>query len=373
MKPSEIMRVAVVHPRDLGGSEIDQWRALQEADPAFDNPFLSPEFTLAVGGVRDKTRVAVLSDGPDIIGFFPFERHPLGIGRPVAAGLTDAQGMVHAKDAEIDPHRLIRDCGLDVFEFDHLVVGQPLASPTVTAHPSPIIDLSAGFDSYLTTVKERSGKTYRSTVNKRRKLERDVGVVCHEFATTSLSTLRTLLRWKTDQYRRTGRSNRFARRWIVELVQHLLATRGESFAGVLDMVYADGRPVAGHFGLRTRTTLVGWFPAYDPAFAKYSPGLIHHLAMIERAAASGIRVIDLGRGEKEYKEKLKNGEFAVLEGRLARPGVIGALHWLLSVPPRKTRNAVLASPRLRTTADRALKTYGRLRTGLTRRIPGDHR
>jgi CelD/BcsL family acetyltransferase involved in cellulose biosynthesis len=179
-----------------------------------------------------------------------------------------------------------------------------------------------------------------------------------------LRPLRTLLAWKTDQYRRTGRTDRFAKPWIVELVEHLLATQTEHFGGVLDMIYVDGHPVAGHFGLRTRTTLAGWFPAYDTAYARYSPGLIHHLAMAERAAEAGIEIIDMGRGEKEYKEKLKNGEYYVAEGRIARRSVGAGAHWMLRVPVRRLRSTVLASPLLTSTADRTLKTFGRLRTTL---------
>ncbi|MEV0615264.1 GNAT family N-acetyltransferase [Nonomuraea sp. NPDC050404] len=360
------MRITLVTPRELGESEISRWRALQEADQAFDNPFLSPEFTLTVGELRDVVRVAVLYDGPDIVGFFPFERYPMGIGKPVASGLTDAQGLVHAKGLDIDPLRLLKDCGLAVYEFDHLVSGQPLLKGRHERHPSPIIDLRQGWERYTETLRHNSGKTYKSTLAKSRKLQRDSGSIRHDYATTGLAPLRTLLSWKTDQYRRTGRTDRFAHKWIVELVERLLATQSDSFAGVLDMVYAGDRPMAGHFGLRTRTTLAGWFPAYDTSFAKYSPGLIHHLAMAERAAESGIEIIDMGRGQKEYKDKLKTAELEVAEGRVARIGPAAGLHWVMRVPVRKTRATVMASPLLLKTADKTLKTYGRLRTVLQR-------
>ncbi|MEU6711602.1 GNAT family N-acetyltransferase [Nonomuraea sp. NPDC046802] len=309
-------------------------------------------------------RVAVLYDGPDIVGFFPFERHKLGIGKPVAAGLTDAQGLVHAKGLDLDPRRLIKDCGLAVYEFDHLVAGQPLLSERHDRHPSPIIDLRDGYERYTGALKEHSGKTYKTTLAKSRKLEREAGRLRHDYAITDLAPLHTLLAWKTGQYRRTGRSDRFAQRWIVELVERLLAVQSDSFAGVLDMIYVDDEPVAGHFGLRTRTTLSGWFPAYDTRFAKYSPGLIHHLAMAERAAGSGIQMIDMGRGQKEYKDKLKTGELQVAEGRVARLSPAAGVHWMMRVPVRKTRATVLANPLLLKTADKALKTYGRLRTVL---------
>ncbi|WP_326636177.1 GNAT family N-acetyltransferase [Nonomuraea fuscirosea] len=358
------MRITLALPRELGPTEVTRWRALQEAHAAFDNPFLSPEFTLTVGELRDDVRVAIIHDGQEIVGFFPFERHPLGIGKPVASGLTDAQGLVHAKDVHIDPVRLIKGCGLSVYEFDHLVAGQPLMGEHHERHPSPIIDLRDGWERYTEFLRAHSGKTYKSTLAKSRKLQREAGPIRHDYATTDLAPLRTLLGWKTDQYRRTGRTDRFAHQWIVELVERLLATQTESFAGVLDMVYVDERPVAGHFGVRTRTTLAGWFPAYDPRYSKYSPGLIHHLAMAERAAESGIQVIDMGRGQKEYKDKLKNGELEVAEGRVARVGAAAGLHWLMRVPVRKTRATVMANPLLLKTADKALKTYGRLRTVL---------
>lgn len=358
------MHVTLVRPSELGASEVGRWRALQEADPAFDNPFLSPEFTITVGELRDMVWVAVVYDGPDIVGFFPFERHPLGIGRPVAAGLTDAQGMIHVKDADIHPHRLLKLCGLAVYEYDHLVADQPMQGAKADAYPSPIIGLRDGYGTYTEFLREHSGKTYKSTLAKTRKLRRDIGEVRHDYATADLAPLRTLLSWKTDQYRRTGRTDRFAHQWIVELVERLLDTRTESFAGVLDMVYIDGTPLAGHFGIRTRTTLAGWFPAYDTSFAKYSPGLIQHLAMAEKAAESGIQVIDMGRGHKEYKEKLKNGELMVTEGRIARLSPSAGVHWMLRVPARKARATVLANPLLHRTADKALKTYGRLRAVL---------
>ncbi|MEV0589141.1 GNAT family N-acetyltransferase [Nonomuraea sp. NPDC050310] len=356
------MRLTVVHPRELGDSEVGRWRELQRADPALDNPFLSPEFTQVTGEVRPQVRVAVLEEGPRVVGFFPFERHALGIGKPVAAGLTDAQGLVVAKDVELDPVRLIKDAGLAVYEFDHLVAGQPLLTARHERHPSPVIDLRDGWDAYTAHLVRESGKTYKSTLAKARKLERDLGPLRHDYGVADDAALGTLLRWKTDQYRRTGRADRFAHPWIVELVERLMAVRTDSFAGVLDMVYVDGVPMAGHFGLRTATTLVGWFPAYDPAFGKYSPGLIHHLSMAEQAAKHGIELIDLGRGAKEYKDKLKTGEFTVAEGRVATAGPGAAAHWMMRVPPRRLRAAVLAHPRLLRVADRALKAFGRVRT-----------
>jgi len=76
------VNVDVVRPDELGEAELGQWRAFQAATPSLHNPFLSPEFTITVGRFRPRTRVGVLTDGGDVVGFFPFERAALGRGLP---------------------------------------------------------------------------------------------------------------------------------------------------------------------------------------------------------------------------------------------------------------------------------------------------
>jgi CelD/BcsL family acetyltransferase involved in cellulose biosynthesis len=75
------MRISVIEPRELGMAELARWRALQEASPSLDDPFLSPEFTATAAGFRSRVRVAVLGERPDILGFFPFGDHTLGMAK----------------------------------------------------------------------------------------------------------------------------------------------------------------------------------------------------------------------------------------------------------------------------------------------------
>ena len=79
------MQISVVRPDELGQNEVDAWHRMQRKTASLASPFLCPEFTLAVGGFRRGARVAVLSDGPELAGFFPFERRRLGVGVPIGA------------------------------------------------------------------------------------------------------------------------------------------------------------------------------------------------------------------------------------------------------------------------------------------------
>ncbi|WP_214365533.1 GNAT family N-acetyltransferase [Pseudonocardia sp. H11422] len=358
------MQVAVAHPSELGQTELTTWRDFQRSRPGWANPFLSPEFTLAVGRLRPQARVGVLFDGHQITGFFPFEKRPLGYGVPIAAGLTDCQGLVHAPDLDWDPQELLRRCDLAVWEFDHLVDGQrPFAPYEVLRSPSPIIDIRGGFDSYMAE-RRRGSPMVRDLPRKRRRLAREVGEVRFVFDSRDREALRTVLAWKSAQYQRTGRADRFAHPWIVALIEQLLEERTADFSGLLSLLYAGDHLVAGHFGLRSNRVIPTWFPAYDTRFGRHSPGLLLHLAMAEGAAHAGVDHIDMGRGPKSYKESLKSRDLAVAEGRVVRRVPAAALHWARRVPVRRLRNVVTDHPALFRAADRLLQTGGRVRTTL---------
>ncbi|RJL32657.1 GNAT family N-acetyltransferase [Bailinhaonella thermotolerans] len=362
------MKVHVVRPGDLGDAELDRWRALQRAAPTAANPLLAPEFTLALGRHRDDVRVAVIEDATGVAGFFPYERRPLGVGRPAGMGLTDFQGMVYAPGLDLDARDLLRPCRVQVWRFDRVPADQrPFAAHAARLIPSAYMDLGEGFDAYLAGLRGRSPAFYRTAMYKRRKLARDHGELTFTWAATDHEALRRLMAWKSDQYRRTGRFDRFAQPWITGLVEDLHA----SGLTVVTTLYAGGRPVAGDVALRLGNTVVGWFPAYDPGFSRYSPGMLHHLRMAEAAAAAGVRHVEMGViGGKRYKDWLKNGERLVAEGRVARSSLSAGLHWVGSAPAHRVRDLVLANPGLYRRADRVLKTYGRLRTTVAARRTG---
>ncbi|MFC4906106.1 GNAT family N-acetyltransferase [Actinomadura gamaensis] len=358
------MKVSVVRPSDLGPAEIGRWRVLQGADPDLANPFLAPEFTLGVGRFRGEgpgrvdVLVAVVEDAGEIAAFFPFERGPLGIGHPVGFGLTDLQGIVGPSDLPLNARALLRACGLAVWDFDHLLAAQRAFAPHHTVRRvEPVMDLGAGFAAFEEEMRRAAPKTHKTIRYKERKLGRDVGEIRYVFASDDPDDLRRLMAWKSDQYNRTGRTDRFARPWIVALVEHFHRTG----FGVLSVLWAGDEPVSAHFGLRNEGVMAGWFPAYDTRFGKYSPGMIGHLRLAEGCTRNGITEIAMGRGGKEFKEGFKGREIPIAEGRVARATAGAGVHWVRATPLNKARGAVLDNPALYKRADRVLKTYAKLR------------
>ncbi|MFF3325454.1 GNAT family N-acetyltransferase [Streptomyces sp. NPDC002889] len=349
-------------PSELGARETDAWRELRAKSGAPANPFMEPEFTLAVGRVRSAARVAVLWDDGQPAGFFPYEQGPLGHGRAIGLGVSDCQGAVLRPGLRIAPRELLRACGLSTWEFDNLEAGQEtFGAGAAEEFGSPVVDIGAGYAAYEDVLRGQSPKFLKTTLAKERRLGRQVGEVRFVFDERDPAALHTLMGWKSAQYRRTGRRDRFAQDWISILVRRLQETRAPGCSGVLSVLYTAGRPVAAHFGLRSRTVLSCWFPAYDPEFAKYSPGLALHLRMAEGAAAAGIGMLDLGRGDAEYKDALKTGELRVHEGASVRPGARAALLWLGREPVRRAHSFVRSRPRLAGYAQQTLNRVGSLR------------
>lgn len=351
------MDVDVVPPADLSEALLERWRELHGADPALHSPYLRPELTLAAGAVRDDVRVGVASEGGRVVGFFPFQRPLPGVARPVAGPLDDCQAFVCAPEARWRAHELLRGCGIRVWRFDHLVASQrPFAPYHVRVLDSPAIDLRAGYEDYLASHRRAGSKRVASLRRKRRRLEDAVGPLRYERHVVDEEVFRTVLAWKSAQFVATGRLDPFRRPWTVDLLRRLLAERTPGFAGVLSVLWTgDGRPAAIHLGMRSATVWHYWFPSYDHALARHSPGLVLLLAMAEDAAAQGLTRIDLGKGDDRYKQEWANASGRVAEGsvmpaplRLAAGAGQRAADWLRTTPLRRlARGPARAARRVR--------------------------
>src|SRR5580692_9903645 len=94
------MNVEVIHPNELGPSDLELWRRFQTEDARLASPFLAPEFAQAVGRARQDARVAVIGDG-GIAGYFAFQVDGT-VGVPIGASICDTQAVVCRRDLDWD-------------------------------------------------------------------------------------------------------------------------------------------------------------------------------------------------------------------------------------------------------------------------------
>ena len=350
------MSVRVVEARSLTPHHIAQWSHIQRSDTTLATPFFCPEFTRIVASARDDVHVGVLHGNETIVGFFPFQRGRWGSGRPVGWRLSDYHGAIVEPGVSWRAKELIRDCGLKTWEFDHLIASQRAFEPFHRSRQeSPVMELSNGLEAYVAALRKDGGGRVIATVGRKmRKLEREHGTLRFAVHVAERDVLCTLLRWKRDQYRRTGAADILAHDWTRRVVELAHATQTPTFAGVLSALYAGDRIAALHMGLRSSSIWHYWLPAYDGDLATYSPGLILLLKMAESAQSLGIRTIDLGKGEADYKRSFMSGSVAIAEGRVELPSLAAATLRLRHATRPLARRTLLGGP-ARRIAKRALR------------------
>jgi len=301
------------------------WLELLNQNPILSSPFFSPEFTQIVAAARDSVEVAVVEDGGQIIAIFPFERRRCNVAGPVGSFISDYHGAVCTPDCHLQPRALLRACGLNAWDFNHTPASQTVFTPFFREqHRSPIIDVSAGYDHYVRERREAGTEQIKKNGNLVRRLEREVGPLKFTPHSPEPALLETLLQWKSAQFRHNGWRDLFSIPWVRDTIEGIRSTQSPDFAGMLSVLSAGDKLVAMHFGMRSATVWHYWFPSYDPAFSKYSPGVILLLKMAEAAPMMGIRTIDLGCGEHSYKWRLMNGFISTASGSVEVPGIVMA-------------------------------------------------
>jgi len=326
----------------------EAWLRLRRQNSDLQSPYFSPLFTQIVAAARDDVEVATVRRAGELVAIFPFERRRCSFAGPVGSFLSDYHGVISSSDFVFNPQDLLRSCHLVAWDFDHVPLAQSSFSPfQQQQNRSPIIDLTQGYEAYVKERREAGTEQIKKNGNLLRRLEREVGPLRFVTHSSDKTLLDQLLAWKTDQFRRNRWRDIFSVSWVRQTMEGIHATQTPEFAGLLSVLYAGDKLVAAHFGMRSATVWHYWFPTYDHAFSKYSPGVMLLLQMAEAAPAMGIRTIDLGCGEHSYKERLMNGFVPTVGGsvEVTCPATIARRVWTpVSKLPFNARCLVSKTP-----------------------------
>jgi len=145
---------------------------------------------------------------------------------------------------------------------------------------------------------------------------REIGPLRFELNASDPTLLRTVIQWKCDQSRRAGIYSILRWKWSQRLLESILTQKYESFGGMLSVLWAGDTLAAIHMGMRAGPVLHWWFPTYNRALAKYSPGLILLLYVLREAEEIGIKRVDLGKGDELYKRRFMTGSEMVAVGSI---------------------------------------------------------
>ncbi len=313
------MKVEVIPANRLESRHVVAWNDILRMRPSLDSPFFTPDFAQIVASVRQDVEVALLYDDDRLAGFFPFQRTSMNVATPVGVGFSEFHGVIASPDLRWTATELLRGCGLLAWKYDHVPVSQePFAKFHQRVGGSPYMDLTQGFEAYCAQRQRCGSSVIRQTARKHRKLQRMVGQVDFELHDCGQHGLDKLIEWKSAQHARTGVVDVFKFRWVTDLLRRVHSHQKASFSGVMSVLSAGGQPIAVHLGMRTGTVAHVWYPAFNPDFGEYSPGMILFLELARALAEDGVRRIDLGPTPQRYKQSLRSGDIPVAIGTADR-------------------------------------------------------
>jgi CelD/BcsL family acetyltransferase involved in cellulose biosynthesis len=314
--------------RRIASSELDaelmaRWECLRRQSAVFESPFFHPQFTRRVAEVKTGVEVAIVEMDGEIRAFWPYERISRSLAGPVGGVLSDYHGVVGdmGRAGRLDPRDLLRACRLRAWDFTHFPADQSLiVLGRARSLSSPQIDLSRGFAAYAEDRRAAGSHWIARVAHSERRLAKTVGPLRFVFDDRDVSAFQKLLEWKSAQYARTRNPDLFASGPSRAVLEAIWRAPVEGFSGVLSTLYAGDHLIAAHFGLRSRSVLHYWFPAYDVDQARHSPGLVLMLNLVKASVEAGVAKIDLGAGEDPYKLRLATGSAPLAWGSLEIPG-----------------------------------------------------
>ena len=305
----------MVDPVSLTADEIALWNRFRAAQQSLASPYFSPKYFQAASKAIRNVQIAICEVNGEIAAFFPFQRRTLGIAKPVGGPFSDYHGVIARSGFRFDPRTLLKDCGLTAFDYDHLPADQiDFAGFSQNSATSQRMDLSESFEHYRLQRKAAGSGEIENTLKKQTKLTKEVGSVKFIQHDSDRETFKKLIAWKNDQHKRTGVYPVLEHKCAVDFLQEILTFQENDFCGLMPSLYVNGSLAATSFCIRSGETLHYLITTYNVALQKYSPGLILLINMAIQAEHSGLKTIDLGKGQERYKLSLSNDALPLLEG-----------------------------------------------------------
>jgi len=247
----------------------------------------------------------------------------MGCAERAGAEMTDYFGLIAQPDVQIAACDLLRLAGLEHLYFTHLDQTQSIYGLRgEQPETGLLLKLEPGIDYWTQRLRPANRKLASETERLERLVQREHGPLRFCPAESAWAQpLKNLIRYKGEQYVRSGGDNMFLEPWRRGLLERLADSRESSCTGMLSTLFAGDTWLASHFGLRSAGVLHYWFPVYNRDMRRYAPGRLLMKNIIQQAPALGISLVDRGAGDTPAKRQLTNHEHLLYRGAWYRLGI----------------------------------------------------
>ncbi len=302
------LKVSIIKTIELGPREIARWREIQFNTPHLQNPFLTPEWALIVAEARKDARTAIIEDDSKIIGFVSIQNAGGNTGMGLGNPICDYDGIICEDDANIDLAEVVRAFGLYRIDFSNLPAQSAINKDAIKLETSSLTCNIKELREKIAQTSKKSSANLKNLSRIKRKLADNGHRVEFAIDIKDSTALEQMLVWKSAQYQSTGQSDILAHDWVGQTIRRVHDFKNEYFNGQLCALRIDGELAAVSTSINSGAVTHAWFTAYDPKFAKYSPGNLLFFEELMQADNSNVETYDFGTGHYSYKEHYANGE-----------------------------------------------------------------
>ncbi|MCF6293800.1 MAG: GNAT family N-acetyltransferase [Robiginitomaculum sp.] len=300
-------KLCICEPNELSENDLKRWIAAQRQNPALNSPFLHPEFAVLTARRRLDVRILITDDHLGNRSWFAFHRLDGGLARPIAAPVSDYQGLVFEAGFSASFPEILKEAGIGVMPFSALVDPNGQMNEHQThSESSYLLDLSKGPEHYFAEQQKQYRKYFKKMRQRARADIRDHGNCEVVTDIKDQQALETLFNWKHQQFTRTKKLDVLNVPWIDALLENAYASKNPDFRAVLSGYKIGGKWAAAELGLLAEGVYHSWIAAYADEYGRNSPGLLLLHGIIEQAPELGIKQIDIGTGHDHYKKYYAN-------------------------------------------------------------------
>ena len=314
-----LSHVEPILPSELTEADLALWDEIALERPDLKGPYFDVRYVRAIGDIVPHAYVARLYDAEEVAGYFAYQRRG-GTIMALGAPLTDYHGIVSRPDLKIDYDFLLKGLKAQTLAFQGWLgeAEAPLGPQASERLPVRLADLSAGYEAYLTRQSAQHHKFFKNLRRIKRNVESEFGSFAFSFEAVTPEIMAWVIAHKRDQYERSGLHDVFSCGWTLELLKRLAVFQDRGFGLRVGVQRHGHRVVAAEICLIRGDYMHMWFPAYDPAYSRFAPGIWLALDMLRHAADFGVHFVDFGYGSESYKQTLTEPPHLSAEGRLNR-------------------------------------------------------
>jgi len=319
---SALNRIEIVRIQDLTARDASQWTQWRAQRPELVGPYFDVRYVQAIGADVPGGRVARLYCEGRVVGYFAYQIRA-GILQPLGAPLSDYHALISAPGFVPDLNALLKATGAKRFDFQGWVGAIDAQAQTVSLQRRAALTPD-GFEAWYAQQDHEHHKFFKNVGRCERNIAKDFGGFDFSWERVSPEIMDWIIGLKREQYQKTGLHDIFNCGWTRDVLTNLANLPDEDYGLRVGVFRNEGKLVAAEISLVDRNSIHLWFPAYDPAYYRYTVGIVLTMAIIRHLASLGYTSFDFGTGGEDYKSPMTTHAGECLEGSLQYAPALGS-------------------------------------------------